>query len=186
MASIYDSIKTAAELVSYVSVHGISTKMEDTCRAQDIFGHSTLEELDALANDNGSCNEKGEPDPNGTWGNGRKGTRDTFYSILFHIWTYEDAVRFWNQHTNPEHKQLEAERIAKEDAIANAAGLLETLNDEHNIRLEEAARAEKAEAKAASYSSIIYDREMTIMELKAEIYDLRKQLEMKGGTRDGE
>ncbi len=82
MKSIYDDIKTAADLVRHVSVHGLSTKEEDIFRAQDIFGHSTIEELDTLANDIGRNNENGEPDPNGSWSSGRKGTRDTFYFIL--------------------------------------------------------------------------------------------------------
>lgn len=45
MESIYDGIKTAKELLEAVSVQGLSTKTEDICRAQDIFGRSTTEEL---------------------------------------------------------------------------------------------------------------------------------------------
>ena len=26
--------------------------------------------------------------------------------IAFSIWNWEDATRFWNQHTNPEHAEL--------------------------------------------------------------------------------
>ena len=43
--SIYDSIKTAEELLKEVAAHGLSTKPEDICRAQDIFGRSEVKEL---------------------------------------------------------------------------------------------------------------------------------------------
>lgn len=45
MASQYDSIKTAEELLKEVAAHGLSTKPEDICRAQDIFGRSEVKEL---------------------------------------------------------------------------------------------------------------------------------------------
>lgn len=56
MASQYDSIKTAEELLKEVAAHGLSTKPEDICRAQDIFGRSEVKELIRLANDNGRLN----------------------------------------------------------------------------------------------------------------------------------
>lgn len=100
--SMYDSIKTAAELVAEVQIHGLSTAQEDICRAQDIFGHTAVDELARLANDIGRNNGQGEPDPNGTWSSGRRGTQSTFYSILVNIWHWEEVTRFWNLHTNPE------------------------------------------------------------------------------------
>lgn len=48
MASQYDRIKTAEELLKEVAAHGLSTKPEDICRAQDIFGHSEVKELTAI------------------------------------------------------------------------------------------------------------------------------------------
>ena len=72
--SKYDSIKTAAELVAEVRLHGLSLAQEDITRAQDIFGRSSIEELVALANDIGRNNDKGEPDPKGTWSSGRPAT----------------------------------------------------------------------------------------------------------------
>ncbi len=100
--SMYDSIKTAAELVAEVQAHGLSSAQEDICRAQDIFGHTAVKELARLANDIGQNNDKGEPDPNGTRSSGRRGTQSTFYSILVNIWHWEEVTRFWNLHTNPE------------------------------------------------------------------------------------
>ena len=178
MNSIYDNIKTAAELVSYVSVHGLSLKDEDICRVQDIFGNSTIGELADLANDIGRCNEKGEPDPNGSWSSGRKGTRNTFYSILFNIWNYEDAVRFWNMHTNPEHEQLKLlkkERDEKDKKIAELQNQLEI--ERYNHKSEETAWSEdRKEIKELEES--LHDRDMTIMQLKAELYDLMKKVKM--------
>ena len=74
MASQYDSIKTAEELLKEVAAHGLSTKPEDICRAKDIFGRSEVKELIRLANDNGRLNGfDGEPDPRGTYSSGRVG-----------------------------------------------------------------------------------------------------------------
>ena len=70
--SKYDSIETAAELVAEVQAHGLSTAQEDICRAQDIFGHTSVEELAHLANDIGRNNAQGEPDPHGSWSSGRR------------------------------------------------------------------------------------------------------------------
>lgn len=100
--SKYDSIETAAELVAEVQAHGLSTAQEDICRARDIFWHTAVEELARLANDIGRDNDKGEPDPHGSWSSGRRPTQGTFYAIVFSIWNWEDATRFWNLHTNPE------------------------------------------------------------------------------------
>ena len=94
MASQYDSIKTAEELLKEVAVHGLSTKPEDICRAQDIFGCSEVKELIRLANDNGRLNGfDGEPDPRGTYSSGRVGLSKYFYQVAFKIWSWEDANR---------------------------------------------------------------------------------------------
>ena len=176
MKSIYDEIKTAADLVNHVSLHGLSTKEEDISRAWDIIGHSTIEELDTLANDIGRNNENGEPDPNGSWSSGRKATRDTFYFILFKIWNYEDAVRFWNEHTNPEHNQLIAIKEMNAANNKKVAELQEQVESEHKSRLEETKLAIEAEEKARRLQSELHDRDMTIMELKAKLYDLMEEV----------
>ena len=76
--SKYDNIETAAELVVEVQFHGLSTAKEDICRAQDIFGSTSVEELTRLANDIGRDNDKGEPDPHGSWNSSRPATQGTF------------------------------------------------------------------------------------------------------------
>lgn len=172
MASVYDNITTAKDLVHEVMAHGLSTKQEDLCKAQDIFGHSTIEELDSLANDIGRNDENGNPDPKGNWSSGRRETRSTFYNILFKIWHYEDATRFWNQHSNPEHdelKTLRTERSCLKKRINELGNHVHELQEEtkrsadviaeqnkHLIEMKN--RAEAAEAE--------------IIQLKAKLYDL--------------
>ena len=172
MASIYDNIKTARELITNIRLHGMSTAEEDICRIQDIFGNSTYEELADLANDIGRNDDNGKPDPNGKWSSNRAATRGTFYSTLFKVWNWEDATRFWNEHTNPEHTELKAlqterkengemirELTAKNQKIEQTLKELETRFDENIFKLED----EKNRADAA---------ELEIIKLKARLFDL--------------
>lgn len=172
MASKYDKIQTARDLVMEVRFHGMSLKQEDIVRAQDIFGNSTIEELTDLANDIGRNNENGEPDPKGTWSSNRVPTRSTFYSILFNIWNWEDATRFWNQHSNPDREQIAVAQIESK-----------TLRADVNRLKADKEKAEMAEADMmAKYNNLVedYDKtvealeaaQQTIIELKAKLYDL--------------
>lgn len=172
MNSKYDSIKTAEELVKEVMAHGLSLKQEDLCRAQDIFGNSTIEELDRLANDIGRDNENGEPDPKGTMSSGRRPTRPVFYQIIFSIWNWEDATRFWNQHSNPEREELLKLRKTCKEWAEQCDKQDKTLKVEHEYRLEETKGRMDAEKKADRLEAELHDRDMQIMELKAKLYDL--------------
>lgn len=171
MSSKYDNIKTAADLVREVMAHGLSTVQEDICRAQDIFGNASVEELAALANDIGRNNDQGEPDPKGTWSSNRKATQGTFYMIAFSIWNWEDATRFWNQHTNPEH-----------DALREAKKSLKTMEDKAKELTAELDREQEARATVEEgYIRLVgkYNEaerqakaaEAEIMALKAKLYD---------------
>lgn len=100
MTSIYEKIESPKELVQLVAHQGLSTRQEDICRAQDIFGRASIKDLVELANDNGIRNSNGEKDPQGAWSDGSKGFSQTFYSVLFTIWNWEDATRFYNKHSN--------------------------------------------------------------------------------------
>ena len=162
--SKYDSIKTAAELVAEVRANGLSTVQEYICRAQDIFGHTPIEELDRLANDIGRDNDKGEPDPHGTWSSSRPATQATFYRIVFSIWNWEDAVRFWNQHTNPQTEELKKLRSANKELTVRLDKLLadQKVNDETVNRLERGLidaqrKAEEAGAEVVSLKAKLYD-----------------------------
>ena len=170
--SKYDGIKTAADLVKEVRLHGLSLDQEDICRAQDIFGNAPIEELAFLANDIGRNNRNGEPDPKGTVSSDRPATQNTFYSILFRIWNWEDATRFWNQHTNPEHEQTEEIRSKLKAEMAEHAKTKKALEGEHNAVLHERSQVCELKAKVACLESEVHDSDMTIMELKAKLYDL--------------
>lgn len=175
--SIYDSIKTAEELLKEVAAHGLSTKPEDICRAQDIFGHSEVKELIRLANDNGRLNGfDGEPDPRGTYSSGRVGLSKYFYQVAFHIWSWEDAVRFYNQNSNfvyidrmEESKALRARVKTQETMIE---GLKQDIEGEHNRCRAAEKETEAANKKIYHLEAEVHDRDMTIMELKARLYDL--------------
>lgn len=164
---LYDDIKTAKELVQEVMAHGISTDVNDICRAQDIFGHSSVDALVALANDDAqAANKRGV----------NQGYQSTFYSILFHIWSWEQATNFYNQHTNPVMKDLkklvedyraeeqEAEKKAQE--LERQKNLLKTDTEQmHTQIIELEQRAGIAETKLSK-------AEQTILELKAKLWDL--------------
>lgn len=178
--SIYDEIKTPKELIQNVMCHGFSTETEDICRAQDIFGRAAIEDLVFLANDIGRNNEKGEPDSDGSWSSSRRGTRDTFYMILFSIWSWEDATRFWNQHTNLEHKMLKEENKKLTEKVKDLNETASVLQDRANAYKEKADRlandlyeAEKGleqANQALSEAALVDDREE---ELEKEIERLQ-------------
>lgn len=177
--SKYDSIKTAAEMVQEVRMHGLSTAQEDLNRVADIFGNTQIEELDRLANDIGRNNEHGEPDPTGSWSSNRQPTQDTFYCIISHIWNWQEVVRFWNCHTNPDAGKLAAMKTTV-DALKEAnENLHEKLTEskeetkrEHEARL--AGTSERLEAlkEVDRLAAELHDRDMEVMALKAKLYDL--------------
>lgn len=177
--SKYDSIKTAAELVKEVRLNGLSLAQDDICRAQDIFGNAPIEELVFLANDIGRNNRDGEPDPKGTMSSGRPATQNTFYSILFRIWHWDDATRFWNQHSNPEHEEVKEFRAKLKAEMAEHSKTKEALHEqiqrteeEHQKVLSERSSVCELKAKVVCLEPEVHDRDMTIMELKAKLYDL--------------
>ncbi len=172
MSSKYDSIQTAKDLILEVSAHGLSLAQEDICRAQDIFGHTAIEDLVALANDIGRDNERGEPDPKGSHYSGRPGTRKEFYQILFNIWHWEQATEFYNKYTL--------------EIPAQIAKLKSTADEFEKMVSAAEQRAKDMEAKTAEcYKSFrnvedlnieqshkIKALECEIMRLKAKLYDV--------------
>lgn len=170
--SKYDSIKTAADLISEVQGHGLSTVQDDLNRAADIFGNSSVEELDRLANDIGRNNQNGEPDPKGSWSSSRKATQGTFYMIASAIWNWEDVTRFWNLHTNPEREELIEARAKIKELSKEGKEKGEALLSEHKAVLEERKRACDLEAEVNRLKAKLHDAKMNEMELKARLYDL--------------
>lgn len=161
MESKYDKVKTAKELIDEIEMCGRSNALEDIVRMQDIFGHSTEEELAALANSSDYD------------------TKNVFYSTLFAIWNWEDAVRFWNLHSNTERDALAKKA---EDAIGRAEKWklsftdadkkLETAYRNAGTLNEEVARLED---EVATVSKENADLKFETMALKAKLYDLMTQ-----------
>lgn len=170
--SIYDNINTAKDLVFEVTAHGLSTKQEDICRAQDIFGRSTVEELAALATDNGRRDEDGTPNQFGNWSSGRDGTQKVFYQIIFTIWSWDVATLYYNQHSNPlyiegreavkERDALKAELTRKEESVVKLDG--ETAEYRGTIK--------QLTDEKCEYQLEINAKDAEILKLKARLYDL--------------
>lgn len=170
--SQYDKIETPKDLIDEVRMHGLSTLQEDICRAQDIFGRAPLEDLIALAKDNGRQDRDGTPNPDGSWSGGRRGTSDTFYTIIYTIWNWLDATRFFNEHSNPATKAAK-ETAAKlnrtEEELSTTSAELGTLR--HNYHeMQEQYIAEHSERVNAATALEAAQRE--ILALKAKLYDL--------------
>lgn len=150
MNSIYDKIKTPKELIEEVKQHGLNTEMVNICRAQDIFGNAPISDLVILANEE----------------------HDKFYFVLFSIWNWQDATKFYNEHSNPQYAKLlnakgdlEIARGSLTIEMAKVADLEEMHKAEQKARL-------KAEEAAAFASVEILELKKKITELKAKLYDV--------------
>lgn len=155
-----EQIETAAELVSLVAWQGVSTKQEDICRMQDIIGHSTIEELDRLANDTGD---------NST---GRRGTRENFYHILSVIWRWDDLIEFWNKHSDPVHEALreaKAKLKGMEEENAKLKGRLDKAYDQQEHYRDEYTQTLD---KNMDMEKTLKQKDEEIMKLKAKLYDM--------------
>lgn len=164
---MYDNIKTPKQLVTTVMAHGLSTDINDICRAQDIFGQAPISDLVELANDdNQAANKRGCS----------VGAMSTFYMILYSIWNWEQATQFYNEHSNPSYKHLREQLKDYQEGAKVSAQRIDGLErqkelwkaDEqtmHTRILELEQRAGKAETQLAA-------AEQTILELKAKLYDL--------------
>lgn len=170
--SIYDNITTAKDLIFEVAAHGLSTKQEDICRAQDIFGNSTIEELAALATDNGRRDENGTPNQFGSWSSGSDGTQKYFYQIIFNIWSWADATKYYNEHSNPlyiEGREAVKERDTLKAEITNKENRIAKLKNEVTDYKESIM---KMTDEKVDYQKKIDAKDAEIIKLKARLYDL--------------
>ena len=160
MDKVFEGIKTAEELVDYTIIHGTPCDMESICRMQDIFGHSSYEELSELAN---------------STKNGEKRSLDTqnaFYSLLFKIWNWTDAVRFWNDYTNPQKPEFK-ELKEKNDVLAERNKYLTDRRDELNNQLNDGAKQiTELMEDGAEMRGRIFQLEEEVTRLKAKLYDM--------------
>lgn len=167
MATKYDNIKNVTELVKDAKVSGVDLHTEALCKLQDIFGHASVGELAELAN-NGEL-------------------QDTLFMILTHIWNWREVASFWNENANPEHKELCQKRDEVKSGEKKIAHLEEEVKKEHQMRLEAGNEASSMRRKVERLEAEVHDRDMTIMELKAKLYDMgeelaRKERERENGT----
>lgn len=167
----FEDIKTAQELIDYISIHGMPTDEESICRMQDIVGHTAIEDLDFLANNIGRTDEYGNPDIKGSR-NGGRNTQRYFYPLIFSIWNWEDAVRFWNQHTNPDKEMLTKSYEECKNYKKHNEALLHERDDAQDTAKEAQARVKELENKLAEQERITAARDAEIIRLKAKLYDL--------------
>ena len=160
MKTKLEQITTAAELITYTLAFGVPTDPESICRMQDIFGHSSYEELSELAN----STKNGE--------NRSHDTQNAFYSLLFKIWNWTDAVRFWNDYTNPQKPELK-ELKEKNDVLAERNKYLTDRRDELNNQLNDGAKQiTELMEDGAEMRGRIFQLEEEVTRLKAKLYDM--------------
>ena len=159
--SEYDNINNLRDLLVHITMHGMSTKTEDILRMQDIVGNTSVQDLVAFANDK---------DEMGNMKNWRR-----FYSLLFSIWNWEDALTFWANNSNPERAKMSALRernkvLEKENCenkklkawLDKAYEKQEYYRDQYTQTLEKNMDMEK----------ILKQKDEEIVKLKAKMYDL--------------
>lgn len=167
MASQYDSIQTPNELLTKVAMHGFSTQIDDKLRAQDIFGRAPIEDLVELANTAGK-------------------TSENFYIVLFNIWHWTDATRFYNQHSNPDRKRivnLENENNELSRKLIEAEKKTADSNEAYDLVVSRLEREKKvsvqAQADKAEVAWNLAEAEQEIIRLKAKLYDMMMAKEEK-------
>ncbi len=170
--SKYDQITTAADLIFEVRAHGLSTIQADICRAQDIIGNSTIEELEALATDTGRADDNGNPSQFGNWSTGRDGTQKFFYSIIFSIWNWEDATAFYNRVSNQAYMEgrQAVEKVRKLEKDMDR--LTSEKQNADTIAASAEARISDLESKLEKLEAQLRAKDEEIIHLKAKMYDL--------------
>ena len=149
MNSIYDKIKTPKELIKEVNLHGLNTESVNIARAQDIFGEAPVTELVELA--------QKEP--------------DKFYMVLFSIWNWYDANRFYNEHSNPTYEKAMRAQTLLDKANADLKAAKETIENQDGLLDAERRARIKAEETAALAAVEILELKKKVTELKAKLYD---------------
>lgn len=146
MKTKMNEINSTAELITYTLAFGIPTDTESVVRMQDIVGHETVEVLDNIA--------EGK-------------NKNQLQSILFHIWDYERAVRFYNDHDGFYQETIRAAKESKKYAEALERDLKSAREAAaHNLAIWEKADAEAFEQKRRADAA-----EAEVMRLKAMLFD---------------
>lgn len=99
----------------------------------------------------------------------------TFYAILFNIWNFEDATRFYNEHTMgypSQIRELKEEKRKLEEEVAHQKEQAKIAHENMRKEMENRREAREEYHKART---ALHDRDMTILQLKAELYDYMKK-----------
>ena len=162
MPSQYDSITTAADLVLEVRAHGLSTLTDDIVRAQDILGHSTVEEIAFLA-------EGGEKD---CFGNAKHDyIQRTLFQIVFSCWDRDRAVALYNEHVTRYPQQL---KDAQQELRTEKAAHMDTTLQRNTLRAERDSMSGTCAKLQKSVEELCDERDalkLEILALKAKLYD---------------
>ena len=162
--SKYGDIETIDELITCAMCTGFSYDHEDVMRASDIILNTPYDELARYAND--------------------KETHSTFYMILWNIWDFERVADFWNKYTNPDHKamlEIQSKLTAEMEEHSRTKEALGKEIHEHaetkKKYLFEVSCVNKAWEEAVDLQEEIHNLNMTIIELKAKLYDMMTEKE---------
>ena len=166
MKTKLNEIKTAAELITFVSAFGIPTDQESICTMQDIIGHTGQDELVRLATDDGTERRDGE-----TWSTGRRGTKATTMNLLFHIWHWEDATQFYNNYVNPIQKKMKEEIETGRKEKAKNEHLKAELEDVRNRLNQTTETGKKILSEKIVAEKELEKAQAEILRLKAMLFD---------------
>ena len=161
--SKYDHITTAADLIREVRQHGMSTLTEDIVRIQDIIGHSTVGEIEFLA-------QGGEKD---CYGKAKHDyIQNTFFQIIFACWDKDRAVALYNQHVTRYPAQLEEVQGKLRKEMREHSETKGRLELELDMRKDAEAELDAVMDNNAGLLAANAAAEMEIALLKAKLYDL--------------
>lgn len=155
----FEEITTAAELLTYVKYHGRPTDIDSICRMQDIIGHTAVEDLVKITRENTAH----------------------MMPLLFDVWHWEEATRFYNKHVNKEtrearkaFKETAADCITWKEAAETYKNEVEKQREaaEHNLKIWEEADAEADKQRRRADAA-----EAEVMKLKAMLFDYMMKAE---------
>jgi chromosome segregation ATPase len=154
----YDNIETARELISEVAQFGLSTQQHDLNRVGDILGNSGIDTLAKLANSDENI------------GNMTIGSR--FYSIAFRVWNWEDATRFYNEHTLAVGVKLRENARKLDEAEKSITERDKSIEGLKAITEEQRLKMYELENDMGIAETAISEAKQEIITLKAKLYDL--------------
>lgn len=153
MLKKFEDLTTAADLLTYIKAHGRPTDIKSICRMQDIIGHTAVNHLIDITQENTSH----------------------MMPLLLDIWNWEDATNFYNKHINVEYRDT---RKALKDITADCISWKERAEDLEKVSQSHMADWCKAEAEKKDLQAEAEEQkkradaaEAEVMKLKAMLFD---------------